>query len=54
MPLARSHIAKIIRGTPRDSPGESAEEALRRKFAEGEIEEEEFHRRMKTLKGSRE
>ena len=54
--LVRSAARGTSRGSrsPQGSPGESAEEALRRRFAEGEMEEEEFQRRMKTLKGSRE
>lgn len=35
------------------TPRESVEEALRRRFAEGEIDEDEFDRRMKLIKESR-
>lgn len=49
-------MARLLGDRPRPLDGagreEPAEEALRRRFANGEIDEEEFERRLKVLRGS--
>ena len=40
-----------MRSTAVSPPPMSAEDALRRRFAEGQIDEEEFNRRLRVLRG---
>lgn len=49
--FARSETFRPRSGGPfPQPPGDSAEEILRRRFAQGEIDEDEFHRRLEALR----